>query len=614
MKTNGNKAEKISRESVEHLTYSRISALSGNYLVLYTVDPVTEGYVEFSATKDFEELGLAKSGKEFFAASRINGERAVFAADLQMYRQRFTKENVLREIEERGLFLMHYRLVMDGSPVPVCLRAALVSESDGDKLLVGVTRDEDSPAGPQGSAGEASAHMDFQAFADSVGMPCCVMSVERTPDGGCGDIRIVCANQTYKSNMGPSYYDGMPYHELVPKDNKFEDFCFRAAILKQRMHAYVETKALGWWIDQTLIPLEGGSGDIGYCQFVFEFTAAPETDRLANVSASTAEKVIQSCITLMSGKDFKESVAEVLDLVMQASGARAGRIMLIDHEKDRASIFCERCDDADWPNRVPGRDVISYEIMSSWKDLIGESNAIMIRDEQDLAAIEAENPQWARTMRENGVDSLVLVPLRRSGEEIGYMYVVNFDVSRIIELKELVELLAYFLGSEISNHMLLERLETISKVDVLTGIMNRRAMISRIKQIAKEGGFGRFGVVSIDLNGLKTVNDNEGHDAGDRLLIMAGEILKKVFYEDDLFRTGGDEFIVISESIDEKTFERKVKKLGAAAAKNDSVSFAVGTFWSDGSTDLTKALRIADERMYEAKKQYYEKNPQLRSR
>jgi diguanylate cyclase (GGDEF)-like protein len=120
--------------------------------------------------------------------------------------------------------------------------------------------------------------------------------------------------------------------------------------------------------------------------------------------------------------------------------------------------------------------------------------------------------------------------------------------------------------------------------------------------------------VSIDLNGLKTVNDNEGHDAGDRLLIMAGEILKKVFYEDDLFRTGGDEFIVISESIDEKTFERKVKKLGAAAAKNDSVSFAVGTFWSDGSTDLTKALRIADERMYEAKKQYYEKNPQLRSR
>lgn len=114
--------------------------------------------------------------------------------------------------------------------------------------------------------------MDFQNFVNTVDMPCCVLSVEKRPDGFVGDIRIICANQAYRNAMGSGYYDGMPYYELVPQDNKFEDFCFRAAILKQRMHAYVEVRAMNAWVDQTLIPLVSEEESIGYCQFIFEFT------------------------------------------------------------------------------------------------------------------------------------------------------------------------------------------------------------------------------------------------------------------------------------------------------------------------------------------------------
>ncbi len=66
---------------------------------------------------------------------------------------------------------------------------------------------------------------------DQYKMPCCVMSVEKTPAGTCREIHIIAANEAYKNTMGPKYYDGMPYQELVPQDNKFEDYCFRAAIL-----------------------------------------------------------------------------------------------------------------------------------------------------------------------------------------------------------------------------------------------------------------------------------------------------------------------------------------------------------------------------------------------
>ena len=207
-----------------------------------------------------------------------------------------------------------------------------------------------------------------------------------------------------------------------------------------------------------------------------------------------------------------------------------------------------------------------------------------------------------------------MLPLRRDGTVIGYLYVVNFDVTKTVEIKESLELISFFLGSEISNHLLLRRLEEISQIDVLTGINNRRAMIQRVHRMNSESCKSPYGVVNIDLNGLKVVNDQEGHEAGDRLLVQASEILKKVYYQDDLYRTGGDEFIVITENINQETFERKLERLRSDAEKNSKVSFAIGEFWSDGSDDLTAAFRCADERMYADKNAYYDRHSELRRR
>ena len=89
--------------------------------------------------------------------------------------------------------------------------------------------------GGDSAYGKGGRDMDYQKFVDQVAMPCCVIAVDRAGDGGYGDIRIIAANAPYRSVMGPGYYDGMLYSELVPQDNKFEDYCYRAAILKQSM-------------------------------------------------------------------------------------------------------------------------------------------------------------------------------------------------------------------------------------------------------------------------------------------------------------------------------------------------------------------------------------------
>ncbi len=120
------------------IAYTRITALSSDYICMYTVDPETEQYVEYNATSDYAGLGLDKGGEDFFRKSQEYAARVVTPEDLPRYRRLFTKKHVLKMIEKYGLFVMSYRLLIGGAFRQVGLRGALVQESDGNKLIIGV--------------------------------------------------------------------------------------------------------------------------------------------------------------------------------------------------------------------------------------------------------------------------------------------------------------------------------------------------------------------------------------------------------------------------------------------------------------------------------------------
>lgn len=454
--------------------------------------------------------------------------------------------------------------------------------------------------------------MDFQGFVDCVGMACCILSVEKTPEGHCGEIRIVCSNQEYKDTMGPAYYDNMPYYELVPKDNKFEEFCFQAAFEKKRMHAYVETRALNCWTDQSMIPIASDREDLGYCQFIFEFTPGQEADRVSFVSFNVASVLIRSCIKLLGSDDIRVSVGNVLDDIMKFSDAMAGRIMLVDQEKKEVSIFCESVQEDIWPERDPENDVITYDLITTWDRIIGDSNAEIVKSEADLDALAKENPEWVASMRENKIESLALIPLRREQGTIGYLYVVNYDVDKYLEVKELIELISLFLGSEISNYLFIQQMEQLSNHDDLTGLKNRHALMKKLEEINEAHGTHSFGIINLDMNGLKSINDSEGHVAGDARLIEISKILRQEFRDDELYRIGGDEFIVLIPDISEEVFSRRVECFREKVPEEYYISLAMGSFWTKGDIDTEEAFMQADHSMYMDKKSYYERHPEKR--
>ena len=433
--------------------------------------------------------------------------------------------------------------------------------------------------------------LDYQALVNCCSVASAILSVDMTPEGRCGDIRIVCANQPYRDVMGPAYHDGMLYQELVPQDPKFEDFCFRAAHKNQRMHAYVEAKAFDGWTDQVMIPLQPQGPGIGYCQFLIEFTKAVDPTRMASVSMNTASAIVKASITLLNGDDFKTNVRDVLTDLLDISGAFACRITLVDHEKREAINFCEKVKGFDTPPTARGDGVISYEIVASWEPMIGVSNAVIAKDEHELDALEQHNPAWVQSMRQYGVTSLVIIPLRRGKTIFGYLSIVNFDVDKVVEVKELVELMAALLGPEISNQLLMERLEELSTADPLTGMLNRRAMDNRMAAMAADEEGMPFGIISIDVNGLKAENDSAGHDAGDQLIRNAANALSGVFRKDDLYRPGGDEFVVIADGMVRDAFQERIELIRDRAAKLPDVTWPLGRIGPMEASTCTRRLR-----------------------
>ena len=149
----------------------------------------------------------------------------------------------------------------------------------------------------------------------------------------------------------------------------------------------------------------------------------------------------------------------------------------------------------------------------------------------------------------------------------------------------------------------------LSESDQLTGLLNRRSYDQHIRKV--DAGEGEWTMVcAFDVNGLKTVNDNLGHRAGDELIVGAADCIQAVFgHYGACYRVGGDEFMALltgpcptAEELSEKLAERTHCWHGQLVS---GMSISMGAVSADEGIALAQALQQADQRMYAAKAEYY---------
>ena len=121
----------------EQIAYNRISALAGDFFCIYVVNPETTQYREISATSGFDTFDRYREGEDFFADSREKAEKQIYPEDLGLFISMVTRERVLEEVEKNGLFTLSYRIILNGAPRYVQLKAVMLEESEGKRLIVG---------------------------------------------------------------------------------------------------------------------------------------------------------------------------------------------------------------------------------------------------------------------------------------------------------------------------------------------------------------------------------------------------------------------------------------------------------------------------------------------
>lgn len=148
--------------------------------------------------------------------------------------------------------------------------------------------------------------------------------------------------------------------------------------------------------------------------------------------------------------------------------------------------------------------------------------------------------------------------------------------------------------------------------DPLTGAKNKTAYLDAEKQMEERMRTGRpaFGLVVLDINGLKQVNDHFGHDFGDMLIMDACKLICKVFKRSPVYRIGGDEFVVILEDGDLdnyatllEQFQSEMDEMNRVARPDNCISIARGIALYNSDTDLVFAnvFKRADDAMYKNK-------------
>ena len=472
--------------------------------------------------------------------------------------------------------------------------------------------------------------MDYKDFLSKFQRVACVMSVDLNEEGD-NRFKVVDANDAYKKTVVKDlkdFVENVPYTRYIPKAANFEALCENCVNTERPIHTYFDIELYNAWMEVFLTPLASEDPNKKMLLFSYEMNPKAEVDKLADISSETATNVIKTCLKLRETDDFQEAMDSVVADIRKQCGAKRCSILLTDYEKREYKLLCE--DYGDDQSQLPLAAYLTeefYRVIETWPRLMNKSNCFIMTNDRDMDEAHKIAPEWIDSLRGDGVKSIVIFPLRSDNKTIGYIWAGNFDPSKTLMIKETLSLTAFILSAEIANEENNRKMKIMSLTDLLTGVLNRNAMNNRISDdmTGKQKIVKPYGIFFVDVNGLKTVNDTKGHLAGDNLLKdVASTLMELKGEKNEVYRVGGDEFMIIAENTSYEDFIKMKDELTEKSERKDRAHFAIGVCHSDENadviktmqkedepTDVIKAMQKADENMYEVKADYYARHPEF---
>ena len=321
-------------------------------------------------------------------------------------------------------------------------------------------------------------------------------------------------------------------------------------------------------------------------------------NKIASISKHlTSEDVLVKCIqTLKNGSSFDAALQNILANITQFYQADRAYIYEFDRSETMAECHYEaRSATAE----IPFTELADVPLFSlkPLVNLFQYEKLLILSKEIPCDPKVRKSISWISSC----IEQVILVPFTTdTGSILGLICIEN--PKQHLESCGLLTALSCFVVDDFNKRNLVRSLKQMNYTDSLTGLKNRNSYFKRLQELQKTQQ--ALGVVYLDINGLKKANDTHGHTYGDSLIVRAAALLTKVF-KNDIYRIGGDEFVVLCVNTERNDFYNLVDKLRRRAERDNECKLSIGAKWDDGTSSVSDLIASADELMYINKQTYY---------
>lgn len=311
------------------------------------------------------------------------------------------------------------------------------------------------------------------------------------------------------------------------------------------------------------------------------------------------ESFINEC--LMYAYAAADEPSESLNLMLEFIGnqKRCTQIFLYERTADQQAFQSTYC----WPNTTPqSTSTIPFDLSQYLKNQLSDrmdTDAVIFSSEDTL---REQLPQLYAYLVPHQISSLILIPLMWDGQIGGYLRLDNVISDSLYFLADICKVLSPFIATTIQRRELIQYFKQSSMYDQLTGAQNRHALNTYVETLFP---LHSIGLVYCDVIGLKNINDLLGHARGDELIVKIFRILQASFPTNQIYRMGGDEFLVLCDNMAQDEFEKCVVQLREMVTANNC-ELSVGSLWTASKDkDFHALIQEVDNRMYQDKRNYY---------
>lgn len=412
---------------------------------------------------------------------------------------------------------------------------------------------------------------------------------------------LLFINEAGRRTFGIAELRGQKCYEVLYGLSAPCAFCSTPALVPGENYTWEHTNPITgrhYLLKDRLLRWEGRPARI---QIAFDITEA-EAEKQELKNTLDAEKIVIECVqTLYREHDFIQSFPMVLAFLGKFLSADRVHLLMVRGE--------QLCCDFEWCGQgvPPVKDFlqeIPLAAADDWRQLEDGQGCVVLEDADSL---EREYPELRARLRKAQIRSMLTTPLEQDGTLQGLLVVHNAMAAGIQGMGPMLRTLGYFLMLSCERTESEQQLSHLSYYDTLTSFYNRNRYMK--DSAALTGYPGPLGIVYLDVNGLKDINDKLGHAAGDETLVECARQMRAAFRNADFYRIGGDEFVILCPGIDQETFEARTAVLRRYFDNNDLCRAAVGARWTTKVQDVQQIIADADANMYEDKKEFYRRNP-----